>query len=166
MSNDLMQFLRDHVDDRGVMTDLRGALVESKRRKAWPILSRFGAVGDDYRAKVIQHIAGWYAMHPKETEGGNMGDIFRHLLGDDECKDFKSATAPGPVGKRFLHLLESDGDEIFDRVSRIVMRAKSVEVAINYQQLYWDLWYWPNNADSVRERWAKHFWAHDSERHA
>jgi CRISPR system Cascade subunit CasB len=166
MSNDLIEFLRQHADDRGVMADLRGALVETKRRKSWPILSRFGAVGDDYRAKVVQYIAGWYALHPKETTDGNMGDTFRKLLGDDERKDFKSATAPGPVGKRFLHLLESEGDEIFDRISRIVMRAKSAEVPINYQQLYKDLSWWANNPDTIREHWAKHFWAHEAEENA
>lgn len=154
----LLEFLRARSSDRGLLADLRSALVESKRHRAWPVLAAFGGVGDDWRALCVQTVAGLYAMHPKETAEGDFGATCRALLSDDERQKLHDAREIGPLSRRFQHLLAADREEVFGRVTRLVLRAKSEEVPVNFERLYEDLMKWQYNPESVRVRWAKSFW--------
>jgi CRISPR system Cascade subunit CasB len=154
----LLEFLRARTNDRGVLADLRGALVESKRHRAWPILAGFGGVGDDWRAQCVQTVAGLYALHPKEASVGDIGTTCRTLLSDDERTKLYETREVGPLSRRFQHLLAADGEEVFGRVTRLVMRAKSEDIPVNYAQLLQDLTDWQYKPESVRVRWAKSFW--------
>lgn len=152
MSN-LLDYLEERKEDRGFMANLRCALVDTKRMRAYPYLARFGGVGENPKARVVQTIAGLYALHPNTTNQGNVGDACRCLCGPDE-KPWDEK--PGPIAKRLQHLLAAERDEICDRVVRVVLRAKSQEIPINYEQLENDLLYW---GDKVKNRWAMSFWA-------
>lgn len=154
----VLEFLRARSSDRGLLADLRCALVESKRHRAWPVLAAFGGVGDDWRALNVQTVAGLYAMHPKEKAEGDFGTTCRALLSEDERQKLHDAREVGPLSRRFQHLLAADREEVFDRVTRLVMRAKSAEVAVNYDGLFEDLKKWQYNPEAVRVRWAKSFW--------
>lgn len=154
----LLNFLRARSNDRGLLADLRCALVESKRHRAWPALAAFGGVGDDWKARCVQTVAGLYALHPKEAREGNFGTSCRALIGDDERLKLDESREVGPLARRFQHLLAADREEVFDRVIRLVMRAKSAEVPVNYQCLYDDLAKWQYNPEIVRVQWAKQFW--------
>lgn len=154
----LLDFLRVRSNDRGVLADLRGALVDSKRHRVWPILAAFGGVGDDWRALCVQTVAGLYALHPKEAQVGDLGTTCRALLSDDEHQKLYETREVGPLSRRFQHLLAADGDEVFGRVMRLVMRAKSDDVPVNYEQLLQDLKDWQYKPEAVRVRWAKSFW--------
>jgi CRISPR system Cascade subunit CasB len=145
------------------MADLRCALTESKRHRAWPALAAFGGVGNDWKALSTQTIAGLYALHPKEANQGDLGSTCRTLLSDDERGSLTETGEVGPLSRRFQHLLASDGEEIFGRVVRLVMRAKNEEKPINYEQLAHDLKDWQYQAERVRVRWAKSFWAPEVE---
>lgn len=157
--NALLDFLQKRTDDRGVMADLRCALVESKRHRAWPILASFGGVGEDWRARTIQIIAGLYATHPAITFDGDFGGTCQRMLSDDERKKLTDTREIGLLSRRFQHLLAADDEEIFDRVTRLVLRAKSAELSINYLSLHDDLLEWRYRRQRVRTRWAKSFWA-------
>lgn len=168
MSNDdLFVYLDRHRDDRGLMATLRCALVPAKRHQAWPLLARrFGGLqSNEHRARTVQMIAGFYALHPPSSDlsqtAKNLGDLCRHLLGDDERVKLNLAEGVGPISRRFQHLLAADGEEIFDRVLRFVLRAKAEGVALDYRQLYKDLLQWQDHADWVRVRWARSFWVPD-----
>jgi CRISPR system Cascade subunit CasB len=64
-----------------------------------------------------------------------------------------------PTERRFLHLLAAErGDELYKRVTRMVLMAKSVDVPINYKQLEKDLNFWKGPNDHVRTAWAASFW--------
>lgn len=164
MGNDaLFAYLDRHRDDRGLMAMLRSALAPAKRQHAWPILARFGGLdANEHRARTVQTVAGLYALHPPTGEAGatagNLGELCRRLLGDDEKAALETAEGVGPISRRFQHLLAADGEEIFERVLRFVLRAKAEGIAIDYRQLYEDLWDWQYNADRVRLRWARSFW--------
>ena len=80
------------------------------------------------------------------------------LLSDDELKKLAQSDGIGPVSRRFQHLLAAEGDEIFDRVVRFVLRAKAQDIPVNYEQLYKDLLDWEYHTDWVRVRWAQGFW--------
>lgn len=158
-SQPLLAFLRGHRDDRGAMASLRCALVEDKRHRAWPLLARFQGIGSDPRALAVQLVAGLYASHPEEAENGDLGSTCRALLSDDERQRIDSKSEPGPVSRRMQHLLAAEGDEVFPRVLRLVLRAKAESVPVNYDRLLEDLMQWRHDPNAVRVRWARSFWA-------
>lgn len=167
----LFAFLRGRREDRGLMANLRCALVESKRHRAWPYLGHLGGIAERRSDKTVQThfnrtvqtIAGLYATHPEETQEGNIGALCRGLLDEDERKKLANAEGVGPISRRVQHLLAADGDEVFDRIVRFVLRAKAEGIPVNYEQLYKDLLEWEWHADRVRIRWAVSFWAPESE---
>ena len=154
----LLKFLRSRQEDRGFMANLRCVLVESKRHRAWPYVANFGGIGEKHGNKVVQTVAGLFATQPEETQDGDFGAMCHKLLSDDELKKLAQSDGIGPVSRRFQHLLAAEGDEIFDRVVRFVLRAKAQDIPVNYEQLYKDLLDWEYHADWVRVRWAQRFW--------
>lgn len=151
---DYLQKLKKR-DNRGAFADLRCALVESRKHRAWPLLAPFGGIGEKHPERVIQTIAGLFAYHPLTTATGNMGDTCRSLMSDDERAEYFQERKIGPMTRRFQYLLAASHDEVCERVIRLVLFAKSKEVPVNYGQLQSDLRYW---SDSIRVRWAKSFW--------
>jgi len=164
----LLKFLGDRSEDRGVMADLRCALVEGKRHRAWPYLGYVGGIGDKYSERAVQTIAGLYATHPNAIHEGDFGAMCRKLLGDEERKKLDTAEGVGPITRRFQHLLAAEGEEIFDRIVRFVLRAKTEEIPVNYMELFEKLhyWQWPDSADRVRAEWARSFWTPAAEEEA
>ena len=157
--NALLDFLQGHMKDRGLMADLRCALIENKRHRAWLILAPFGGIGEDWQARTVQTVAGLFATHPLVINDGDFGDTCRRLLSDDERQTLNEAAQVGPLSRRFQHLLAANDEEIFDRIMRLALRAKSAELPINYNRLYGDLLEWRYRPQNVRTRWAKSFWA-------
>ncbi|MGH8659129.1 MAG: type I-E CRISPR-associated protein Cse2/CasB [Gammaproteobacteria bacterium] len=156
----LLEFLRRRKEDRGLMADLRCALVDSKRQRAWPYLAAFNGIGDDSNALTVQTIAGMYAMHPKEStnEKFDFGVLCLRLCTKEEVEKIATAEGVGPVTRRFQHLLAAEGEEIFPRVVRLMLRAKAEDIPVNYERLFKDLRAWQYRADQVRTEWAKSFW--------
>lgn len=147
--------LRRRKDDRGLMAALRCSLVEGKRHRAWPALSRLGIEVDDCVAAAV---AGLYASHPEEAREGNLGLTCRRI-GErrGEAANDDKAT---PTERRFQQLLASEGwDELQARTMRIVLFAKSQDIPVNYVQLERDMRAWGSSRDQVRERWAIAFWS-------
>lgn len=163
--HDLMEFLRRRKEDRGLMANLRCALVESKRHRAWPYLAAFGGVGTDFCAQAVQTVAGLYATHPDESTDPkfDFGALCRKFLSDEERATIAMAEGVGPVSRRFQHLLAAEGEEVFTRVVRLALRAKADGVPMNYERLFKDLLDWQTRADAVRTRWARSFWAPSAE---
>jgi len=161
----LLEFLRRRKEDRGLMADLRCALVESKRHRAWPYLARFGGIGDEFRAQAVQTIAGLYATHPNESNqtDADFGSLCRKFLSEEERGKIATAEGVGPVTRRFQHVLAADREEVFDRVTRLVLRAKAQDIPVNYGKLADDLLAWETRPDRVRTRWAQSFWAPSEE---
>jgi CRISPR system Cascade subunit CasB len=150
-----LERLRQRSEDRGLMASLRCALIAGKKHRAWPALNRIGvSVTNDVDALV----AGFYATHPEETDVGNFGVTCRVIgvlrgesRGDDKLT---------PTERRFQHLLAAEkGDELFQRVTRMVLMAKSQGVRVNFKQLAADLRRW---GDRTRTDWAAAYWAQDS----
>lgn len=144
--------LRKRKDDRGMMANLRCILVENKKHRAWPVLSRIGVpIDDDMKA----FVAGLYATYPDGDSNAsrNFGVTCKAIersRNEATDKDRKLT----PTERRFQHLLAADRDEVRDRVMRMVLLAKSQGVAINYDALLHDLKRW----DYARAEWAASFW--------
>lgn len=147
----LLERLRKFKNDRGMMADLRCALVENKKHRAWPALHRLGVQIDD---QVLPFIAGLFAMHPEETGSGNFGATCLEIkrkraekLSDDKLT---------PTERRFQHLLAAEREEIQGRVLRMILMVKSQGIPVNYEQLENDVRFWN---DRTKTEWASSFWA-------
>jgi CRISPR system Cascade subunit CasB len=148
----LLDQLRRHKEDRGMMANLRCALVESKKHRAWPVLHRLGIKITNDVATIV---AALYATHQEETPNGNFGATCRSI---QKCRNEKSGddNKLTPTEQRFLHLLAAEfGDELYSRVTRMVLMAKSQNVPVNYEQLETDLKFW---SDRTKTKWAASFW--------
>jgi CRISPR system Cascade subunit CasB len=156
----LIERLRKCKDDRGVMANLRCINVESKKHRAWPALNRLGVEINDI---VSAKLAGFFAAHPEDTTTGNFGNTCKAIeqqRGDKRCDGDNDKNKLTPTERRFQHLLSAErGTELYDRVLRMVLLAKSQEIPINYAQLETDLKFW---TDRTRTEWATAFWAQGS----
>lgn len=155
MSN-LLERLRKYKDDRGMMANLRCILVDNKKHRAWPALSRLGV---EVSNEVSAYVAGLYATHPEETSNGNFGVTCKAIeqkRGDKRGDDSKLT----PTERRFQHLLAAGKDEVSERVMRMVLMAKSQGVPVNYTQLEADLRFW---TDRTKTDWAASFWTPGTE---
>ena len=147
----LLERLRKYKDNRGMMATLRCVLVDNKKHRAWPALNRLGiAIKDDNSA----YVAGLFATHPKETSTGNFGATCKAIeqkRGDKRSDDSKLTSTE----RRFQHLLTAEKGELYGRVLRLVLMAKSQGVPVNYEKLIPDLKFW---GDRTKTEWASAFW--------
>lgn len=155
----LLEFLLRNANNKRVMAMLRCGLVESTEIRAWPLLAHFNGIGNKPRSRAVRTVAGLFATHPNNCESGNMGTVCRQLCDSDE-KPWESGesgegSAPGPMERRFLYLLNADSEEICERICRLVRYAGSKDIPINYSALEEDLSRWPR----ARKDWATAFWA-------
>lgn len=150
----LLERLRKRKDDRGLMANLRCVVVASKRHRAWPALYRLGVSVNDHDQS---YIAGFFATHPEETATGNFGQTCKAIedrRGERENRSNEARITP--TERRFQHLLSAQrGDELYNRILRMIHMAKSQEVRVNYEQLETDLKFW---GDRVKTEWAASFW--------
>ena len=153
-----VQYLKNMQSDRGKMATLRKGLIENQAETTWPLLSRFINFDNPYQIKALQIAAGLFAHHTKNTDTGNFGSLCYQLLGKDE-KDKIARGESGSISQHFQYALAANGDEIFARVKRLVLRAKRDDIAVNYVQLTDDLLNWNSyKKDRIKLAWGKEFW--------
>lgn len=149
----LVERLERFEDNRGMMANLRCILVANKKHRAWPVLNRLGvAVNNDNEA----FVAGLFAMHPEVATSGNFGATCKAIerqRGDKSSDDNKLT----PIERRFQHLLSAEpGEELRQRVLRMVLMAQAQGVPINYEKLLTDLRFWN---ERTKSEWAASYWA-------
>jgi CRISPR type I-E-associated protein CasB/Cse2 len=126
------------------MANLRCALTDARRCRAWPLLGEIGGIGD----ATVETVTGLYAIHPEETDKGDLGSLCKALSGENN-------TFEG----RFKRLLTcATREEVCAHLRPLVTAAKAKGLKVNYQQLIIDLLYW---SDNVRVRWAQSFWGEE-----
>ena len=136
----LLSYLRTLKDNRGAMADLRCAVSDTRRHRAWPWLAAVGGI----ESAVIETVAGLYAHHPEETQDGNFGTTCRQLSSEHSSFDM-----------RFRRLLACDKEDIGEHLRPVVLAAKAKGVRINFEKLFTDLTFW---GEKVKARWAKEYW--------
>ncbi len=135
-------YLQRYRNDRGALANLRGALSDTRKPNAWPLLAGFkGAIGDS----AYETVAALWAFDP-DLDGahGCLGDMLAILKGHHNSFD-----------GRFKRLLTCDHDDIAERVAPVIRAAQTKGIRVNYTQLLSDLLWW---GDEVKVRWAKSFW--------
>ena len=157
-------YLQSMDRDRGKLATLRKGLIENQAQASWPLLSRFINFDSPYQTKALQTVAGLFAHHPKNASSGNFGSLCNQLL-DSEEKQKIAQGESGPISRHFQYALAANGEEIFPRVRRLVLRAKRDEISVNYIQLVKDLLGWQSayKKDRIKLAWGKAFWKLNSE---
>lgn len=150
--------------NRAILAQLRRgrgkAFGHDARRDSW-VLSELRRVGflrqdqhddQDRGIEACCLIASLFAEHPKNTQRATLGSSFHQM-----------ATLPGAsedaVERRFHPLLDSDSEDLSDRLRQAISLLKSKDISINWAQLLADVlnWNWPSR--SVQKAWARDFWA-------
>jgi len=143
-------------EDRGLMAELRCYLVDSKKHRAYSALHYLGIPVDSESESLS---AALYALHPMEDgtlkNFGATAKLIKNAK-DDKYSDNSKQT---PTERRFQHLLSAEhGKELYERIIRLIMLAKTNEISVNYEQLQKDLLYKNNWKNRTRREWATEFW--------
>ena len=137
-----IKYLGQYSNDRGALANLRAALSEARRHRAWPLLGSFpGAIGDEKYELVA---ALWAADPANAASDRNLGATLHALAA--EHNSFEA---------RFKRVLTADREEAPRLVAPLVRAALAKEVPVHYARLLSDLICW---GDDVKVEWAKAFW--------
>lgn len=153
----LLERLVKFKENRGMMANLRCILIASKKHRAWPVLHRLGVKVDD---DISAFVAGLYATHPDICTNRNFGTSCKAIEKQrgDKLGDEGKLT---PTERRFQHLLSAEpGEELRQRVLRMILLAKAQRVPVNYEKLLLDLRYWN---ERTKTDWATAYWAQNAE---
>ena len=153
----LLERLVKFKENRGMMANLRCILIKNKKHRAWPVLHRVGVKVED---AISAFVAGLYATHPDVCTNGNFGTTCKAIerqRGDKPSDDGKLT----PTERRFQHLLSAEpGEELQQRVLRMILLAKAQSVPVNYEKLLLDMRYWN---ERTKTDWATAYWAQNAE---
>ena len=163
-AENFIKYLQNMDGDRSKMATLRKGLIENQSQSTWPLLSRFINFDRPFQIKALQTVAGLFAHHPKNTSSGNFGSLCRQLLDKDERQKIAQGES-GPISRHFQYALAANGEEIFPRARRLVLRAKKDEISVNYIQLVDDLFGWQSSykKNRIKLAWGKAFWKTNAE---
>jgi CRISPR type I-E-associated protein CasB/Cse2 len=147
-----MAALRCASKDRGKMAALRRAFSPHNQMDAWPVIADLGG---DIKVPVFATIAALYATHPEEGKAANFGATCRQIA----LHESGDGKLPESHERRFRRLIAADSSGQLGELLRAWIRlASSKGVAVNYTQLFTDLWNWDRRADDIRVHWAAEFW--------
>jgi CRISPR type I-E-associated protein CasB/Cse2 len=143
--------------NRGAMAILRRSASDARPFQAFPIFGKLGIIHDE----AAQTVAMLYAMHPshKAEQWSNIGSSLAKLRADVDDKGVAS------FDKRFHRILSCKSlEELSEFLLRLwpLLAKDSIPIPVNYEQLYWDLCPWAENAknydpEKIRMRWAKSY---------
>lgn len=146
-------------NDRATLAQLRRGLGrrfgEESRRDGW-VLAQLRRIGQAQQAgdtEIDRYclIASLFATHSDPTGRGTLGAAFRQLA------DRPGASKDG-VERRFHSLLDSDLDDLPERLRYAVSLFESKGVAIDWAQLLSDLGIWGSEWRTVQRNWSRDFW--------
>ncbi|MGR3219374.1 MAG: type I-E CRISPR-associated protein Cse2/CasB [Candidatus Anammoxibacter sp.] len=161
----LMSALDNHKarDDRGVMADLKRGFSENTADRSWPYLAKWGCnITNDRERQTFQLVSASYALTKScNIDKYNMGDVCRTLAMGDSHNEKEKEKGLKSFDARFRRLLTcSSRDELCKHLVGVIRAAAVKDIAINFRQLFKDLWYWPGN---VKLYWAEHYWKSEGE---
>lgn len=148
-----MKQLRALKEDRGRMAALRRGLSPATARESWPVL---GAMGQDIGRLAPRTVAALFAKHPEDDpQSYSLGAACRRIA----MKEADAGKMPESFERRFRRLLACDSaEDVAGQLSTWIRFASSKGVAVNYEQIFWDLEGWEKRSDAIKLQWARDFW--------
>lgn len=138
--------------DRGALAALRRGLGRPPGTVAecHPHVAPFlPGQGWGWRHECCYIVASLFAMHPDSAHQGNMGDTMRRVAKEADSES---------VGQRFMALLKSHRDDLFEHLRHAVSLAAAKGVAVNWDRLLRDIRHWDSEDGWVQRWWAQSFW--------
>ncbi len=145
---------RDHPEktDRATLAQLRRGL----GKPAVQTLCRIGWLFDDPRLNSKDDIdtavlvAGLFAEHSTAGGKGSLGGAlraYRDKTGADESTD-----------RRFVHLVDSDREDLPGRLRQVVKLLKAKDVSIDWDALLTHVRNWDHDTRWVQWQWSRNYW--------
>ncbi len=153
-----LAFLAKHVEDRGMIADLRAGFSEATACRAWPHVGSWCDLADERERAIWMTVAAGFAVHKgTDTKAGNMGATLRRIaLGDGKQKATDALKSFDGRFRRFLTC--SSTEEVCERLPGVIRAAERKGVGIDFRQLFWDLRSWNSPKRDVRVDWAAVYW--------
>lgn len=139
--------------NKGAMVALKRSLSTALVHKAWPYLAQYGwcDLNDERKRTITQHVAAFYAIHPKHVPGTNFGNSLRLMaIKRSEGTSIKAALE---LNEKYLKRIIScrDSEGACERLSFVMRMIKNFDSHVDYERLYSDLCYW---GEPVKIQWA------------
>jgi CRISPR system Cascade subunit CasB len=106
--------------------------------------------GNSWRREVRYLVAGLWAAHWREGQPGEPMPIGR------ACAAYQAASGSTSTERRFITLLDSDGDQLPHRLRQMIRLLK--EYAIDFEALLQGLLYWNDDRKRTQNAWARDFY--------
>jgi CRISPR type I-E-associated protein CasB/Cse2 len=143
--------------DRGAMAALRKALIPTQKQFCYKYLPRLGCKFEHYQ-EVLRFcvLAHFWGHHPSHSDtAGNLGRSMRRITEGDEKH---------PFNKRFARLIASDSlEELSGQLQGDVSLIKREGIAIDFNLLKDDLFWFTRTPDRVKMRWSGGFYVREGE---
>lgn len=146
---------RSETDTRVVAT-LRRALGEEPGAypPAFPFVEPFTGSQGERARRLVYLAAGLWALAQRRESGAPVPLV-------DAVRRCAHGRDSSSIEKRFVALLESDGDELAWRLRHVVQLVASDGIAIDWPGLLKDLLAWDAPSRAVQSRWARAYWRRD-----
>ena len=109
---------------------------------------------DTRQEAAYYEVAALLALHPVAGGTGNLGEAFKHARGNESNE---------AIERRFTALLAAHPDDLPDHLRQAVGFLKSKNIAIDWNQLFYDVQHWGHPKHTVQKAWARAYWG--SEHH-
>ena len=152
-----LERLRD-TNDRGALATLRKGMSEvpGTSTDQYPyVVPWIPEESNAWKEQTYFLIGGLFALHPEGRGKGNMGSVFKkmRILTDSES-----------VEKRFVAILNAHPEDFHIHLRHAISLAKSKDISIEWDQLFYDIIYWNHPQKFVQKQWAKAFWGNVSKK--
>jgi CRISPR system Cascade subunit CasB len=150
-------------EDRPTLAKLRRGLGKrlgfAPERDGW-VLTRLPANLNPDTLEIYCLVASLFALHPESGSAQSLAASFAEWHEHDRLQLGKPlGERLDNIDRRFVSLLNSDAEDLPERLRRAVALLRSHEIPINWAQLIRDLKRWDYPSRSVQVRWSRHFWA-------
>jgi CRISPR system Cascade subunit CasB len=122
-----------------------------------PFLASHSGDGSPHERRAYYLVAGLFAL--KERYGVSPTRIDGNL-GASAGRLYHAREQSPSVERRFINLLDADGDQVPYRIRQVVGFLASEQVPVDWARLVWDLAYWTAPGRFVQQRWARSFYGY------
>lgn len=135
--------------DRAALARLRQGLGKSATETLARLGWLFAAVPDWATDRAVL-VAGLFATNSAAGDSGTLGKALRR---------YRDATgAEESADKRFAYLVDSDAEDLPDRLRQVVKLLKAKDIPIDYRRLLEDLLAWNWESRKVQWDWSRDYW--------
>lgn len=141
--------------DAGAIATLRRSLAfpPGTWPGAFPYVERWVLDGTAWKRNMYYLTAGLQASSRVAHASGSLGDATRRL---------SQVTDSASIEKRFMTLLESDGDELPHRLRQLITLMGSAGIAPDWGRLRRDLIRWHHPDKWIQVRWARDYYIEEA----